>query len=84
MMGSRSHLYEKYEIILRDKYGESWLDNKGEHFVVIWSSPNELVSRVFLTKPNERGDMKRAQVMELINKFDDDLKNDPICCKFKT
>ena len=27
--------------------------------------------------------MKRTQVVELINKFKDDLSKDPLCCKFK-
>ena len=27
--------------------------------------------------------MKRARIIELINKFDDDLELDPIRCKFK-
>ena len=36
--------------------------------------PEDLVQRVFLTKPDERGNMKRARIIELINKFDDDLE----------
>ena len=41
------------------------------------------MGRVFLTKPDERGNMKQAQVVELINKFDDKLDKDPLRCKFK-
>ena len=41
----------------------------------------DLVQRVFLTKPDERGNIKRARIIELINKFDDDLKVDPIRCQ---
>ena len=50
---------------------------------MIGPSPNDLVSKVFLTKPDERGNMKRARVVELINKFYDDLNKDPLRCKFK-
>ena len=38
---------------------------------------------MFLTKPDERGNMKRARVVELINKFDDTLNKDPLRCKFR-
>ena len=38
---------------------------------------------MFLTKPNKRGNMKRARVIELINKFDDDLELEPTKCQFK-
>ena len=39
--------------------------------------------RVFLTKPDERGNMKRARVVELINEFNDKINKDPLRCKFK-
>ena len=37
----------------------------------------------FLTKPDNRGNMKQPLVVELINRFDDDLDKDPLRCKFK-
>ena len=45
--------------------------------------PKDLVQRVFLTKPDEQGNMKRARIIELINKFDGDLDVDPTRCQFK-
>ena len=42
-----------------------------------------MVLRVFLTTPNKRGNMKRARVVELIKKFNDNLELDPIRCQFK-
>ena len=45
--------------------------------------PEDLVSRVFLTKPDERGNLKRARAIELFNKFDDDLERNPTRCQFK-
>ena len=41
------------------------------------------MGRVFLTKPDVRGNMDRARVVKLINKFDDKLDKDPLQCKFK-
>ena len=41
------------------------------------------MSRVFLTKPDERGNMQQAGVVELINNFDNNLNEDTLRCKFK-
>ena len=38
---------------------------------------------MFSTKPDERGNIKGAQVVELINKFNDALNKFPLRCKFK-
>ena len=70
-------VWKQYEFILCDKLGEPRLDLEGIPIVVIGIPPEELVQRVFLTKPDERGNMKRAKIIELINKFDDDLEVDP-------
>ena len=42
-----------------------------------------MVSRVILTKPAERGNMKRARVIQLINEFSGDLEQEPTQCQFK-
>ena len=59
------------------------LDLEENPIVIISLPPEKLVSRIFLTKPNERGNMKRARIIELINKLDDDLELDPTRCRFK-
>ena len=51
---------KQFGSILWDDFGEPRLDPQGKKIVVIGSSPNDLVSRVFLTKPDERGNMERA------------------------
>ena len=81
--GEKEPVFKQFEFILQDEYGEPRLDHEGKKIVVIGPSPNEVVSRVFLTKPDERGNMKRARVVELINKFDDVLDKDPLQCKFR-
>ena len=45
--------------------------------------PEDLVQRVFQTKTDERGNTKQARIIELINKFDDDLALDPTTYQFK-
>ena len=42
-----------------------------------------MVLRVFLTKPDKRCNVKRARVIELIKKFEDDLELEPTRCQFK-
>ena len=59
------------------------MDHEEKEIVVIGPSPNDITGRVFLTKPDERGNMSRARVVELINEFDDNLDKDPLRCKFK-
>ena len=41
------------------------------------------MGNMFLTKPDVRGNMDIARVVEMINKFDDKLDRDPLRCKFK-
>ena len=59
------------------------MDHKGKEIVVIGPSSNNIKGRVFLTKPDVRGNMDRARVVELINMFDDKLDKDSLRCKFK-
>ena len=77
------YLRDKGEKHIPDKLGEPRLDLEGNPIVVIRMPPEDLVQRVFLTKPNKRGNMKRARIIELINNFDDDLKVDPTRYQFK-
>ena len=76
-------VFKQFEFILRDELGKSRLDPQGKEIVVIGPSPNDIMERVFLTKPDERGNMERVWVVELINEFNDKLNRDPMQCKFK-
>ena len=58
--GEEEPVWKQFEFVLRDEFGEPRLDYKGKPIVVIGPSPNEVEGRVFLTKPDERGNMKRA------------------------
>ena len=77
-------VWRQYEFIFRDKLRDPRLDLEGNHIVVTGLPPEEMVQRVFLTKPDERRNTKRARIIELINKFDDDLEVDPTRCQFKS
>ena len=70
-------IFKQFELIFRDELGDPRLDSEGKELVVIGPSPNDLVSRVYLTKPDEKGNMKRVRVVELINEFDDAPDKDP-------
>ena len=76
-------MFEQFEFIFQDKLGEPRLNHEGKEIVVIGPSPNNINERVFLTKPDKRGNMARARVVKLINTFDDKLDKDPLRYKFK-
>jgi hypothetical protein len=44
---------------------------------------SDICGRVFLTKPNERGEVKRARVVELIKDFEGKVSKDKDLIKFK-
>ena len=56
-------MFKQFEFILRDKLGEPRLDHEEKEIVLIGPLLNDIISRVFLNKPNERGIMKRARVI---------------------
>ena len=76
-------VFKQFGFILQDKLGDPRLNYEGKEIVVIGPSPNDIKGKVFLTKPDERGNIDRAHVVELINAFDDKLDKDPLRCKFK-
>ena len=59
------------------------MDHEGKEIVVIGPSPNDIKGRLYLTKPDVRGNMDRSCVVEVINVFDDKLNKEPLRCKFK-
>ena len=76
-------VFKQFEFILQDDFGEPCLDPEGKTIVIIGLMSNDLVSKVFLPKPDERGNMERSRVVELINEFDNKLNKDLLQCKFK-
>ena len=66
-------VFKPFEFILQDNFWEPRLDPQGKEIVVIDPPPNDIMGRVFLTKPDERGNMERARVVALINELDVNL-----------
>jgi hypothetical protein len=56
---------------------------KGDPITVIAPPPSEIQGRVFLTKPDEHGDIKRARVVELMNLHNATLEKNKDLIKFK-
>ena len=50
-------VFRQFEFIFRNKLGEPRVDHEGNKVVVIGPLPTDVISRVFLTKPDERGAM---------------------------
>lgn len=59
------------------------LDKDGNQITYIGMPLEDLVSCVFLTKTDLHENVKRARLVELINKFDNNLELDPTRCQFK-
>jgi hypothetical protein len=55
----------------------------GKPMIAIALPPSDLCGRVFLTKPDERGEVKRAQVIELIKGFEGKVAKNKDLIKFK-
>jgi hypothetical protein len=71
--------WTQFEVTLKDENGNHRLDSKGDPITVIAPPPSELQGRVFLTKPDERGDIKCARVVEIMKWADaNDLEHKQI------
>ena len=79
----RDFIWKQYEFILLNKIGVARLDKERKPVKVTRMPPEAILSRVFLTKPDKRGNIKRARVAKLINKFKDDFDKNPLQCQFK-
>ena len=51
-------VFKQFDYIVLDKFGKPHLALEEKEIVVIGPSPNDLGPRVFVTKPDERGNMK--------------------------
>jgi hypothetical protein len=51
--------------------------------IAIAPPPSDICGRVFLTKPDERGEVKRARVVELIKYFEGNVAKNKDLIKFK-
>ena len=60
-------VFKQFEFILCNELGKPRLDPEGKGIVVIGPLPNDLVSRVILTKPDESGNMNEKNLSSRID-----------------
>jgi hypothetical protein len=60
-----------FEVTLQDGNGNVKLGPDGKPMIAIAPTPSAFCGHAFLTKPDERGEVKRARVVELIKDFEE-------------
>jgi hypothetical protein len=58
-------IWKEFEVTLKDRNGNVKLGSDGKPMIAISPPPSDLVGRVFLTKPDKRGKVNRAEGVEL-------------------
>jgi hypothetical protein len=76
-------IWKEFEVTLQDGNGNVKLGPDGNPMIAIAPPPSDLCGRVFLTKPDERGEVKKARVVELIKDFKDNVAKNKDLIKFK-
>jgi hypothetical protein len=56
-------IWKEFEVTLKDGNGNMKLGPDGKPMIAISPPPSDLCGRVFLTKPDKRGEVKRARVI---------------------
>ena len=67
--------WEDFLIPLFDENGDPKLDENGNHMKAVAYDPSTLQTRVFLTRPDQNGEQRRARVVEMLKAFDDNLES---------
>ena len=75
-------IWKEFEIQLLDEDGNPRVDENGEPIMAVAMNPLDIETRVFLTKPDIHGNVKRARVVEMINEFDTTLETNEQRKKF--
>ena len=75
-------IWKEFEIQLLDEDGNPRVDENGEPIMAVAMNPLDIETRVFLTKPDIHGNVKRARVVEMINEFDTTLETNKQRRKF--
>jgi hypothetical protein len=76
-------IWKEFEVTLKDGNGNVKLGPDGKPMIAISPPPSDLCGRVFLTKPDERGEVKRARVVELIKDLEGEVAKNKDLIKFK-
>jgi hypothetical protein len=76
-------IWKEFEVTLQDGNGNVKMGAYGKPIIAIAPPPSDLCGCVFLTKPGERGEVKRARVVELIKDFEGNVAKNKDIIKFK-
>jgi hypothetical protein len=76
-------IWKEFEVTLQDGNGNVRLGPDRKTMIAIAPPPSDLCGRFFLTKPDERGEVKRARVVELIKDFEGNVAKNKDLIKFK-
>jgi hypothetical protein len=76
-------IWKEFEVTLQDGNGNVRLGPDGKPMIAIAPLPSDLCGRVFLTKPDERGEVKRARVVELIKDLEGNVAKNKDLIKVK-
>ena len=74
-------LWKPFKVPLLDKNGEQRYDDNGNPITIIARDPKSLHSTVFLTNPDKHGEIKQAQVAEMIGDYKKILDKDKDCAR---
>jgi hypothetical protein len=77
-------IWKEFEVTLKDGNDNVKLEPDGKPMIAISPPPSDLIGRVFLTKPDERGEVNRARVVELTKDFEGKVAKDKDLIKFKS
>jgi hypothetical protein len=75
--------WKEFEVTLQDGNGNIKFGPDGKPMIAIAPPLSDLCGHVFLTKPDERGEVKRARVVELMKDFEGKVAKNKDLIKFK-
>jgi hypothetical protein len=76
-------IWKEFEVTLQNGNGNVRLGPDGKLMIAIAPPPSDLCGRVFLTKPHERGEVKRARVVEFTKDSEGNVAKNKDLIKFK-
>jgi hypothetical protein len=76
-------IWKEFEVTLQDGNSNVKLGPDGKPMTAIAPPPSDLYGHVFLTKPDKRGEVKRARDVELIKDLEGKVAKNKDLIKFK-
>jgi hypothetical protein len=80
---NKNPIWKEFEATLQDGNGNVKMGPDGKPMIAIAPPPSDLCGCIFITKPDERGEVKRARVVELIKDFEGNVPENKDLIKFK-